>query len=68
MKVRFLRIDGIYFKPARSRKSAGDCPRQKILDVAENTSNPNFPKTTLTWTLEPVGDDGSKTKVTLAHT
>jgi uncharacterized protein YndB with AHSA1/START domain len=41
-------------------------PGRKISYSWTNTSDPNFPKTVVTWTLEPAGDD--KTRVTLLHT
>lgn len=40
-------------------------PDKKFSMSWKNTSDPNFPDTVVTWTLEP---DGNKTKVTLVHT
>lgn len=39
-------------------------PNKKISYSWKNTSDPDFPKTTVTWTLE---DMGGKTKVTMVH-
>lgn len=41
-------------------------PDRKISYSWTNMSDPNFPKTVVTWTLEPAGKD--RTKVTLVHT
>lgn len=40
-------------------------PNKKISYSWANKFDPNFPKTTVTWTLEEV--DGNKTRVTLVH-
>ena len=40
-------------------------PNKKLSYSWTNTSDPKFPKTVVTWTLEPAG---SKTRVTLVHT
>lgn len=39
-------------------------PDKKFSMSWKNTSDPDFPDTTVTWTLEP---DGGRTKVTLVH-
>lgn len=40
-------------------------PNKKISYSWANKFDPNFPKTTVTWTLEEV--DGNKIRVTLVH-
>lgn len=42
-------------------------PDRKFSMSWKNTSDPDFPDTIVTWTLESQ-DDGSRTKVTLVHT
>lgn len=42
-------------------------PNRKLSYSWVNTSNPEFPKTVVTWTLEGT-EGGSKTRVTLVHT
>jgi uncharacterized protein YndB with AHSA1/START domain len=40
-------------------------PDKKLLFSWKNTSDPDFPNTVFTWTLEAM--DGGKTKVMLVH-
>jgi uncharacterized protein YndB with AHSA1/START domain len=64
MEFRFQREDG-----SVDHKVVGKIleivPGKKLSFSWKNTSDPDFPDTVVTWTLEPAG---SKTKVTLVHT
>ena len=72
MQLRFLAKE----KPVIEEKEAAEehvvvgkilefVPNKKLSYSWTNTSDPNFLKTVVTWTLEP---DGKKAKVTLVHT
>jgi uncharacterized protein YndB with AHSA1/START domain len=65
VEFRFLRVDGTVDHRVVG-KVLEIIPDRKFSMSWKNTSDPDFPDTTVTWTLEPAGD--GKTKVTLVHT